>query len=355
MENSVPNIIMGKPVFAPRDLNFGLSIATSVYARGYIWACEYGNTGMVYKIDPATGEVLDVLMPIDGDMMFGLTYNEGLDTFTGVMNMYLYVDLEMTHEEQDKMMGSYDETTGSFNYHRINMLQYLRAAGSNFVTGETGQGASSEIVMCGITTITDSYHFVDTGVDFLGNPAADKVNYNATQTLVVLDNVGRLWYIDEICNLTKEEGRWSTSYTSATDPYTLISSTNGSQRSGIIELDNGDGTYNVFYIRSIDETPLTDLFRQGAMPRITYHFSDIEFGGYTADGAPIFALSLYDYWNNGTTNELYLYVPELTRVDDVTGQLVTVSAEKFYHLGNTGQYNIIASIHSFHVVSGLDD
>ena len=30
MENSVPNIIMGKPVFAPRDLNFGLSIATSV-------------------------------------------------------------------------------------------------------------------------------------------------------------------------------------------------------------------------------------------------------------------------------------------------------------------------------------
>ena len=91
------------------------------------------------------------------------------------------------------------------------------------------------------------------------------------------------------------------------------------------------------------------MYRNGRMPRITYHFSDIEFGGYTESGAPIFAMSMYDYWNNGTTNELYLYVPEHTGAD---GQ---VSAEKFYYLGNTGQYNIIASIHYFEVTGGLDD
>lgn len=355
MENSVPSMTEGNAIYAPEDLDFGLSIATSVYARGYIWACEYGNTGMIYQIDPVTGEVVDALMPIDGDMMFGLTYNEKLDTFTGMMNMYLFVDLQMTHEEQQVMLDSYDPETNSFNYHRINMLEYLLAAGGNFVTGEYGQGASSEIVMCGITTIADSYHYVDTNKDFLGNEAVDMVNYNATQTLVVLDNVGRLWYIDEICGLTKTADRWSTTYTSATDAYTNITSYAGSQRSGIIELDNGDGTYNVFYIRSIEETPLTDMFRQDTMPRITYHFSDIEFGGYTADGAPIFALSLYDYWNNGTTNELYLYIPELTRVDEATGETLSVSPEKFYYLGSTGQYNIIASIHSFRLLGGLED
>ena len=355
MDKSIPTVIEGNLITAPEEMDFGLEIATSVYARGYIWACEFGNTGMVYKIDPTTGEVVDYLMPVDGDMLFGMTYNEQLDTFAAIMNMYLFVDLKMTPEEQDEMLNSYDPDTKNFMYHRLNLLPYLLMAESNFVTGEYGQGASSEIVMCGVTTIADSYHYVDTGLDFLGNEAVDDVNYNATQTLVVLDNVGRLWYIDEICGLTKTETGWSTSYTSATDEFTNITSYVGSQRSGILELDNGDGTYNVFYIRAIEETPLTDLYRQDAMPRITYHFSDIEFGGYTASGAPIFAMSLYDYWNNATTNELYLYVPEVTGYDEANGQMVTVSQEKFYHLGNTGKYNIIASIHSFRVVSGLDD
>ncbi len=355
MEKSIASLIAGQPVYAPEDLDFGLSIATSVFARGYIWACEYGNTGIVYQIDPATGEVVDALMPVDGDMLFGMTYNEQLDTFTGIMNMYLFVDLKLTHEEQQDMLDSYDPETNSFNYHRINLLEYLLMAEGNFVTGEYGQGASSEIVMCGVTTIPDGFHYVDTKKDFLGNDAMDTVSYNATQTLVVLDNVGRLWYIDEICGLNKTEDAWSVSYTSATDDYTNITSYVGGQRSGIIELDNGDGTYNVFYIRAIEETPLTDLYRQDAMPRITYHFSDIEFGGYTADGAPIFAMSLYDYWNNGTTNELYLYVPEMMHYDETTGEVLGVSAEKFYYLGNTGKYNIIASIHKFCVTGGLDD
>jgi hypothetical protein len=355
MDKSIPTMLEGAPITAPEDMHFGLDIATSVYARGYIWACEYGNTGMVYKIDPATGEVVDVLMPVDGDMLFGMTYNENLDTFAAIMNMYLFVDLEMTHEEQEKMVESFDPKTGSFNYHRLNLLPYLVAAGGNFVTGEYGQGASSEIVMCGVTTMADSFHYVDTGFDFLGNEAVDEVRYNSTQTLVILDNVGHLWYIDEICGLTKEETAWSTTYTSANDPYVRISSYSGSQRTGIMELANEDGTYNVFYIRAIEETPLTDLFRQDAMPRITYHFSDIEFGGYTAEGAPIFAMSLYDYWNNGTTNELYLYVPQWSVYDEASGQMTSTSGEKFYYLGTTGKYNIIASIHHFQVLGGIDD
>ena len=355
MEDSIASMEKGSSIFAPEDMDFGLDMATSVYARGYIWACEYGNTGMIYKIDPATGEVVDVLMPVDGDMLFGMTYNENLDTFAAIMNMYLFVDLELTHEEQDKMLDSYDPETKNFMYHRLNLLPYLLMAEGNFVTGEYGQGASSEIVMCGVTTIADSFRYLDTKKDFLGNDVLDEVYYNSTQTLVVLDNVGRLWYIDEICGLTKAEDAWSVTYTSQTDEYTYISGYKGMQRSGIMELDNGDGTYNVFYIRGIEETPLTDMFRQDAMPRITYHFSDIEFGGYTADGAPIFAMSLYDYWNNGTTNELFLYAPEVTRVDETTGQLVSVVGEKFYHLGTTGQYNIIASIHSFRVLGGIDD
>ncbi|MBR4971759.1 MAG: Ig domain-containing protein, partial [Oscillospiraceae bacterium] len=339
-------------ITAPEHLNFGLDLATSVYARGYIWACEFGNTGMIYKIDPATGEVVDSLMPIDGDMIFGLTYNEKLDTFTGIMNMYLFVNLELTKEEQDKMMGSYDEETNQYTYHRINMLEYLIAAGGNFVTGEYGQGASSEVVMCGITTITDSYRYEDTGLDFLGQPTVDIVNYNATQTLVVLDNVGRLWYIDQINGLRKSGGSGTVTYTSETDPDTNITYFGNYKRDGLIEMDNGDGTYTVFHIRSIEETPLTQMFLDGTMPRITYHFSDIEFGGYTADGAPIFALSLYDYWNNGTTNELYLYTGKVTQFDEEQNADVVVVEDKLYYLGTTGQYNIIASIHLFEMLGG---
>ena len=342
-------------VTAPEELNFGLDIATSVYARGYIWACEYGNTGMIYKIDPATGKVVDSLMPFDGDMLFGMTYNENLDTFAAVMNMYLFVDMELTHEEEEKMMGSYDEELNQYTYHRINMLEYLLAAGGNFVTGEYGQGASSEVVMCGITTIPDGYRYRDTGLDYLGEPAVDMVNYKSTQTLVVLDNVGRLWYIDQIAGLTRSNAGGAITYTNATDAETEISYYRGYKRDGLIEMENEDGTYTVFYIRAIEETPLTDMFLEGTMPRITYHFSDIEFGGYTADGAPIFALSLYDYWNNGVTNELYLYVPEWSTYNAETGEQVTVSKEKLYYLGTTGQYKIIATIHKFEVTDGLED
>jgi hypothetical protein len=188
-------------ITATEDKNYGLSLATSVLGRGSLWACEWGNTGMIYEIDPTTGEVLDVLMPICGDMLFGMTYNAQLDTFTGIMDMYLYVDLELTHEEQEKIL---DSVVGNeFTYHKLNLLPYLLDANDGFITNETGQGASSEIVMCGITTIAEPYTYVDTNLDFLGNSTTYSADYTATQTLVVLDNVGRLWYIDEICGLRK--------------------------------------------------------------------------------------------------------------------------------------------------------
>ena len=349
-------------ITAPSELNYGLSLATSVMGRGYIWACEYGNTGMVYKIDPDTGVVVDVLEPIDGDMLFGMTYSESQDTFAAIMNMYLFVDLKLTHEESEDILNSYDEEFNGFMYHRLNLLDCLIAANDGFVTNETGQGASSEIVFCGITTIEDSFFFEDTYRDFLGNYVyGGQVNYTSTQTLVVLDNVGRLWYIDEIVGMSKETDEWgNVVYTDANGSYIQHG---GTMRNGMFEVEildeEGNATYNVFNIRRIEETPLTDMFREGSMPRITYHFSDIEFAGYTAEGAPMFVMSLYDYWNNGTTNELYLYVAGVGTgewvVDYETWESYEIMTEsKFYSLGNTGDFNVIASIHFVEVTGGVD-
>ncbi|MBQ7874605.1 MAG: Ig-like domain-containing protein, partial [Oscillospiraceae bacterium] len=354
------------PITASDELNFGLSLATSELGRGSLWACEYGNTGMIYEIDPETGEVKDVLQPIDGDMMFGLSYSESMDTFTAIMNFYLYTDLELTHEETEKINNSYDENQHMFTYHRVNMLNYLIESNTGFVTGETGQGASSEVVFCGITSIDggikDSYDetfYYDTYKDFMGNWAySGSVNYQPTQTLVLLDNVGRLWYIDEVAGMSKSSDEWGNVFYTSADGMSNISFY-GEPRNGIFEMemvdDEGNVTYNVFNIRQIIETPLTDMFREGTMPRITYHFSDIEFAGYTAEGDPMFAMSLYDYWNNGTTNELYLFIPgHMTDEIDYETWENIYTPSRLFNLGNTGEYNIIASIHSATVTGGVD-
>ncbi len=351
-----------KTITAPEEMNFGLSLATSVMARGYIWACEYGNTGMVYKIDPTTGVVVDVLEPIDGDMLFGMSYSKSQDTFAAIMNMYLFVDLKLTHDERDDMLESYNPETERFEYHRLDLLGCLLAAGDGYVTGETGQGASSEVVFCGVTTIEDSFTYQDTYQDFLGNASySGSVNYISTQTLVLLDNVGRLWYIDEIVGMTKEVDEYgNAAYTSENGSYIQH---DGQLRNGMFEMpiedEDGNVTYNIFCIRRIEETALNAMFRDGTMPRYTYHFSDIEFAGYNAEGAPMFAMSLYDYWNNGITNELYLYVASVGTGDFVMNQETWMLEEimtesRFYTLGDTGKYNVIASIHSVEVTGGVD-
>ena len=361
MEQGAASFGTVNTITASDELNYGLSLATSVMGRGYIWASEYGNTGMIYQIDPATGEVVDVLQPVDGGMLFGMTYSESQNTFTGIMNMYLYVDLEMTHEEQEEMLKTYDEETDGFTYHKVNMLPYLLESNTGFITNETGNGASSEIVFCGITTLPGGYFFEDTYKDYMGNWFyGSSVNYIADQTLVLLDNVGRLWYIDEIVGMTKESDEYGNVVYESENGYITH---NGEPRNGMFEMENvdaeGNVTYNVFNIRCIEETPLTDMFREGTMPRITYHFSDIEYAGETADGAPMFAMSLYDYWNNGTTNELYLYIPGVGTGEWVMDYNTWDSYEvktpaSLYALGNTGKGNIIASIHSVEVTGGVE-
>jgi hypothetical protein len=70
-------------------------------------------------------------------------------------------------------------------------------------------------------------------------------------------------------------------------------------------------------------------------------------------------MSLYDYWNNGTTNELYLYIPgvgtgEFT-LDENYNYVEIKTPDRLYSLGNTGAYNIIASVHDAEVTGGVDD
>ena len=338
-------------ITAPDEMNYGLSLATSTYGRGSIWACEYGNTGMIYQIDPATGVVQDVLEPIDGDMLFGMSYSEQEDTFTAIMNMYLFVDLKLTHEETEEILGTYDEELSQFTYHRINLLPYLTEAGGSFVTGENGNGASSEIVFCGVTTIPggeSQYMYMD----YMGGWGPE-ISYVPTQTLVLLDNVGRLWFIDEIKGMTYSVDEYGNEMYTGEDGSMVTP-----QFHGVEVMADGTGTYSAFVIRELAETPLTTMFVDGTMPRITYHFSDIELAGFTADGAPMIVMSLYDYWNNGTTNELYLYIPgvgtgEFT-YDDNWNYVEIKTADRMYNLGNTGENNIIASVHSASVTGGVE-
>ena len=346
----------GNAITAPEELNFGLSMVTSELGRGSLWTCEYGNSGMIYEIDPVTGVVKDVIQPVDGDMMFGLAYSETLDSFTGIMNYSLYVDQPLTHWAEEQSMNSYDETEHAFMWRRINMLPYLEEANGGFVTGETGQGASSEIVFCGVTVIEGGQEQY-LSKDFMGNWGAE-ITYTPDQTLVLMDNVGRLWYIDEVTGMSvASETEWGTIYTNADGSATISTELHGVEAVEIVD-ENGNASYSVFVIRELAETPLTDMFRQGSMPRMTYHFSDIEYAGQTSDGAPVFAISLYDYWNNGTTNELYLYVGGIGtgeyEMDENWNYVEIKTPDRLFDLGDTGEYNMLATIHSAEVTGGLE-
>lgn len=353
MEKGVPKLDGGQPIHADSELDFGLSMATSAFGRGSIWTSEYGNTGMVYEIDPDTGKVIQALEPLDGEMLFGLDYSEELDAFAAIMNMYLFPDVPFDEHHKENVLNSYDDNRKEFMYHRLDLLPYLLDAGEGFVTGETNNGASSEIVLCGVTYMDDTdYVHEDNYQDFLGNMQwSGPVNYAADTTLVLLDNVGRLWYVDEITGM-----ELAMDYDYGTMVYTRADgSVISPSRNGVLALqEDGKETYNVFYIREIQESPLTDLFRTGDMPRITYHFSDIQYGGRSEEGDPIFFLSLYDYWNNGITNELYMYIPghDTDELDTTTWEPIR-TPDLLVNLGDTGKYNIIATIHSAKYLGGL--
>ena len=347
----------GNSITAPEDLNYGLSLVTSELGRGSLWACEYGNIGMIYEIDAVTGEVKDALQPVDGDMMFGLAYSEKLDSFTGIMNFSLYVDQPLTHWAEEQTMNSYDETEHAFMWRRINMLPYLQEANGGFTTGETGQGASSEVVFSGVTVIEGGQEQY-LSMDFMGNWGAE-IYYTPDQTIVLMDNVGRLWYVDEITGMSLlEESEWGTTYTNADGSAMISTELHGVEAVEIVD-EQGNASYSIFVIREIAETPMTDMFRQGSLPRMTYHFSDIEYAGESPEGAPMFAISLYDYWNNGTTNELYLYVAGVGtgefEWDENWNRVEIKTPDRLFNLGNTGEYNMLASIHSAEVTGGLEE
>ena len=345
---------LGEFITAPDDLKgFGLNIGAAIEARGSLWACEFGNAGMIYRINKDSGVVEELMYPIDGDMMFGFDYSEATDLFAGIMNFYFYADLSMDDAMYAEMEKSYDESIYQYTYHKFDMSDYLRASDKGFATGETGQGSVCDVVFCGITAIDNtkgtSYYVTS---NFDGNGYCGESTYVPTTTHVLLDNVGRLWYIDETVGLSLYQDEWMSAYVNE-DYSQMIAADN----TGVFSLDNGDGTYNVFLIRKIQETPLTEMYLNGTMPRITYHFSDIYYAGESEHGEPMFFLSLYDYWHEGTTNELYLYVQGIPTGefgwDENWNRVEITTPDSLYDLGDTEFGNIIATITSAEVIDGL--
>ena len=350
MNAGATDMELGTLITAPTEfMGYGLTIGSAIYAKDSIWACEFGNAGIVYEIDPTNGMVKDMLSPINGDMTFGFSYSEATGMFTGIMNFYLYVDQPLTHEAEEDMLGSYDPDLYQYTWHKFDLSGYLAASAGNFVTGETGQGSVGEIVFCGITDIDNDGTTIisDMYNDAFGNSLMG--TYMPTTTHVILDNVGRLWYIDEIANMNYEfNADWGEHmYTDANG--SMVGYGSWGAAPAIFSVANDEtGLYNVFVIRKIEETTLTDMFRAGTMPRITYHFSDIYYAGKTVEGAPVFYLSLYDYWNEGSENSLYLYVGGVGTgqygMDENWNYVEIMTDSMLFELGGTGTGNIVATI-----------
>ena len=355
------NMLLGEASFNPGTFitapeqfqGFGLNIGAAIEARDSIWACEFGNAGMIYEIDKATGVVKNLHYPIDGDMMFSFDYSEATDEFAAVMNFYFYADLKMDEKMYEDMGKSYDDSIYQYTYHKFDMSEHLRASDKGYNTGETNQGSIVDVVFCGITAIDNtagkSYY---TSNDYLGNFCGES-NYTPVTTHVILDNVGRLWYIDEVRRMSHVSDEYGNSFYVSADGSSMISGDN----KGVMALEVSGGVHSVFVIRKIQETPLTDMYLNGTMPRITYHFSDIYYAGESEYGEPMFFLSLYDYWHEGTTNELYLYVQGIPTGeygwDENWNRVEITTPDSLYDLGDTGFGNIIATITSAEVIDGL--
>ena len=349
MNAGSPHLELGTLITAPDEfVGYGLTLGAAVYAKGSIWACEFGNAGINYEIDPTTGVIRDMLMPVNGDMIFGYSYSEATGMFTGIMNFYLYADQPLTHEAEQDMMDHVEAGNG-LTWRKFDLSGYLAASAGNFKTGETGQGSVGEIVFCGITDIDNDGTTIISELynDAFGNSLMG--TYMPTTTHVILDNVGRLWHIDEIANMTYTFNEEWGEHTYTDENGSMIGYGSWGAAPAIFTVvDDETGLHNVFVIREIEETTLTDMFRAGTMPRITYHFSDIYYAGKTAEGAPVYYLSLYDYWNEGSENLLYLYVGGVGTgqfgMDENWMPYEIKTDPMLFELGGTGTGNIVASI-----------
>lgn len=374
--------ISAKTISDEQNMSMSTLIYASVEADGYVWASEEGN-GLIYKIDGESGEVKDWFQPIGGGHSYGMTYSEKTGLFATIMNNEIVFDIPMTHESENERFkrnedGSFikDEDgnlTADLDWHKVQMKDYLIYSNksTNFVTGENGYGAETDIVFCGITTIDEQYSFEPNYMSFMGEYDWDittlGIEYTSDVTYVLLDNVGRLWYIDRAftgLNVYEDDfgnvAYWSgESFEDAVYYGNGICVMGGEYGTyGILPVidtdDNGNQTATLYYIRSVEETTLTDMYRNGTMPRITYSFSDICYLGKTDDGAPMFAMSLYDYWNNGRTNQFYLYVGcyGTGEMDPETWTEI-MSDDALYNLGDAGDTYAIASISSAKYIGGL--
>lgn len=401
MENGKAEMTPQAAITVPEEFEgFGLKMASSVAAKGSVWACEFGNTGMIYQINEETGEVVDMLQPVDGDMMFGLAYSDRLDRFTGIMNYYLYVDQPLTHEAEEEILNSYDEKEHAFTWHRFDMSEYLNASQKNLVTQEEG---TTGIVFCAITSIDNKSEYMEVYKDYLGGWSGS-ASYMPDATWVLLDNVGRLWYIDEVTDMIRSEygdyesedgyyisgsmagvfaqeyiaesasagsagysvsggdasvtdvsaGDAAISVVSAGDAAATMVSAGDIMNAGQTEEEEGTSTYSVFVIRQIEETPLYNMFLNGELG-ITYTFSSMY---YAEDetGSPMFFFSLYDYWNDAAENQLYLYIPgEYTGEYDMETWEEIKTPDALYDLGSTGEGYIIATINHAQLLGGLPE
>lgn len=368
----------------------GTSMATSTYGRGSLWAIETGNTGIVYQIDPETNTVVNYFGSLNGGHTYGLSYSENTDMFTGVMNYYLFTDLTMDDDMVQGMLDGYDPETFEWTYHSLNMAECLAYSDEGFGTGESDWGSIVDVVFCGITDIDETYTYEwDYDYkDFMGEWDYNRsgmnyagINYTSATTHVLLDNVGRLWYLDEIPGfktLTMEYEDYVYNPETGSYELTTVSSTYYYNAADVDAAMSGEGmlfegsnlptgmffmedtdaegntTATCFFVRKLEKTPLYDMYKDGTMPRYSYYGSSLYYAGKDNYGGDMFGISLYDYWNNGATSQLYLYLSGASYFDWDLYEDVTVG-RALYNLGDMGVGNMIATIHSMEVTGGLPE
>lgn len=354
ISEGVGTFTKGEAIRAAEDVvTYGLDLASSVVGKnGEIWACEWGNNGMIYRLNEK-GEVLEMLEPIDGDMMYGLAYSKELDKYMGIMNAWFYVDVDLPYSDETKteMENSWNEVERQYDWHRVDMTSFLEASRHGLTTPDGESGNMSAITFAAITSIPVSGEMVEFSGDAFGGYSSSGGYYTPDATWVLLDNVGRLWYIDEVAGMTLEDLYEDGTLIYTRDDWSQIPSDSDCVFTQEYTAEDGSTTYNVFAIRQILETPLYDTFLRDGLG-ITYTFNDMQYVG-DYDGYPMFVFSLYRYWDSAESNDLYFYLQDVVEyMDPDTYEFVTTRGS-LYSLGSLDRGLIIATINSAEYINGL--